>query len=311
VTDLLIIFPWAVALGLASLLATLFYFLYYKPKTEIPMPNERYEGIVTVFLPRLGLMKGPMTHARQTVEYRWGQLMSSETDEVRRTLYEESRKQMMKNHLFAHSTDNGKKLYLFDSNPMGQQFIVAEEKKGKSKTSLIHHVQDAESVGELNGFEVISVKLDPTEKTYTAADLKLIDPLSRCLKYLQAAASNVGEVAELKAINAILGDNNETLRKELRKATSDREAFAEVASKKLLIRPPEEKVPGKVQRAIKQWFSWPQVVVGMVAYLGVPHVFEQLGWHFSEPTFSMILIALTLAAFFSISVLRRLFGRFL
>jgi hypothetical protein len=311
--DFLAIFPYVVGGAAALIFVLVLYVYYFKPKIELPLPNERYEGVITIYLPRLGLMVGPMTTARQTLSRWWNDLITNEEDKDQRQNYEDVRKGMMQRHPFAHKTDAGRKLYLFDENPLSQEFMSVDA-SGKHQSRLIHHVQDAWSVGEYNGFECVWVKLDASSQPFTANEMLLADQEARCLSFLEEAAKNTRKISALQKLVGYLEKQLGLEQEAKAKMRSERDRAKSALGQKSLSEG-EVQLKGAFRQQLKEWFSLPQIATEVAGFLAAPHIIGYIssytGVIYEYPVSALLVAAITGVGFFIIPIGKKLLGRWL
>jgi len=302
------IFPFLAALTGGIIFLVLFYMLYWKPRVELPLPNERFVGHVTMWLPHgLGLLSGPMTTARMTMQRYFLTAIRSEKDENMRKVLIAIRNFVMQHQVFAIKNGNGeKKILLFDANPEDQKFMdVDRERQGL----LLHGVQDAHSEGVEGGFEFIGIKLNPELAEFNDVELERYQTAMQHIKYLKDAAMNKERIATLV-------DQLEAVEREL---AIERRDTAEIRSKydralnaldqKPLTVLEEPKLKPSIRELVKEWFSWPQIGVAAIAYLLAPNILTWAKIQLKEPDRTYAQLGIAVFGFFIIPIGRKIFGR--
>lgn len=302
--DFLTLFPYVVGLAGAVIIGLVIYFFYVKPKMDLPLDGERLIGNVTAYIPRgFGLFSGAMTTGRATVERMFTKLIQSEKDDAMKKFWEADRDFCLKFHIFAQKVKRETKILLFDTHPEDQRFLSFDEESGGF---ILHGLKDAKSVGKRNGWEFLGLKLSPEQKKFTSDENKAFELALKSIKHLQDASENKERQAILEEEVGTLTRIKEQLHKDVREANSDREAFALIANKKNLLRPPTEKVPGRFGAVMKQWITLEQLAVAGLLYFASPHILNFLNIRLTEPALSYALIGFAIIGYFIIPLVRNI-----
>lgn len=307
---------WSAIIAGTSVFLLLFYTQWYKPRAGMPLPNERFVGNITIPLSRgFGIITGPVTTARMTMERYWTTLIQNEKDEKMQKVWEDNRDFVLSHQLFAIRDNNGKKrILLFDTNPEDQRFMhVWEDREG----FLMHGIQDCRSVGEYGGFEYLGIKLNEKLSAFTPEEEKRFDTALNYLKHLKDAARNKEEISFLKEQYEGKERQVVLLLKDNAQLTGKLDRALSALSRKLLTRPAEEieGIKGGFKEVVKRYFTWWQVLTGISAFLMAPQIISFIskwrGIMFTETQTSWFVALITVIGFFAIPIGRKLFGRWL
>jgi len=180
---------------------------------------------------------------------------------------------------------------------------------------LIHHVQDAWTVGEHNGFEFVKVKLDSTTHPFSKEEMDKADAQMITVKFLERAAKNTFKITELKEQLNYTETALETEREAKANMRSVLDRAASALGQKPLTQPEEVKLKGVWREKIKTWFTLPQFGTAIIGFLVAPQILTVIssytGVMYEYPTSSIILAAITAFGFFSIPIFKKMFGRWL
>ncbi len=304
------IFPFLAALTGGIIFLVLFYMLYWKPRVELPLPNERFVGNVTMWLPKgFGLFSGPMTTARMTMEHYFSTTIRSEKDKKVRKVLANMRDFVMSFQLFAMKNSNGDKVILmFDANPEDQRFMDVDTEGGGL---YVHGVQDAYTKGTEGGFEFIGVKLNEKLAEMNEEEQERYDTGLEFIKYLPDAARNLERLL-------IVTEERDALKRQLWQEREDTaqvrslcDRLASALDQKPLTVLEMPKVKTTISEIVKQWFSWKQLLVALAAYLLAPNILALLHVELKEPEHTYAILGVTVIGFFLIPIGRKIFSRWL
>jgi hypothetical protein len=293
--------------AVVALLFVLFYFLYLKARLEVPLHNERIIGhvVIVVGTKGIGIIHGLMTTARQTMERHYAELIQNETNPDLRRTWEEDRKFVLdNNYICAIKSDDGDKILLFDQNPEDQKFLEAEP---AAKDLYLHGVQDCAIIGERNGFDFLHFKLNPTTKTYTDDERKSAQVCGESIMLLRDAAYSVKRINVLETMIQDKDRAYEKVSSELGQKSALLDKAVEALHQKPLSTEGEYKPKGEWREALNKWFSWPQALTGLLAYIVAPVIIPRLGWPTQPPAVTYATAFITVIGFFLIPILTQLY----
>lgn len=308
--DPMVLIPFLTVAATLVFFAILFYTLYYKPKIQKPLPNERFLGFITLWIPKgFGLKAGYATTARRTLEKMFTDIMENEADEEAEEKLAAAKQIFDSFHPIAHRASGENYIYLFDMNPQDQKYMDVDPTRNDAY--IIHGVQDAISVGEWKGFKFLGLALNPGHTKLSPEEHTRFQLGVEAVKYLRDAAKNTLKIATLKDE---LEDTRSALEKTLKEKAEIRSKLdraLSALSQKTLTQPEEVKVKGAWRAKVKEWFNWPQFLTAAVAYLIAPHLLTWFNITLQPPGITYFVAFITIVGFFIIPVGKKMFGRWL
>lgn len=308
----------AVAIFVAIAVVILYKFVL-EPKVQYPLQNEQDEGIWRLPLPQLGRVnEGRVVTARRYLQGLWAATIEAAEDDKRPGLIAE-RDSEMNYHWFAQKCGGKNILYCFDLNPLEPQFHMREDREGRfggeTAVRFVYGVKDSVERKEHDGFTVIGVKLTPEEAKLTQDERKNYDLRHEGVSYLRLAAENLGKIKflaeRLKSLDDLLHDE----RKKHAETRSKLDRALSALEQKTLSTTGEAKVPGGFVQKVKEWFTWPQLITAAVAYFSSGPIIQWLsssqGLVIQPPITTYVTLMITIAGFFIIPVVKKVFGRWL
>jgi len=304
--------PVLAGIVVAVVAAVTFYFYYFRPKTQQPLPNERQIGWVGIFLLKgFGYHAGYMSTAQKSLQRWLATIIEKEPKTELKLKYSKFAVFINdKYHAFAHKVDRTTYIYLFNQDPLDQRFMDIDPTQNDAY--VIHGVQDVVPAGEVGGAKFLGISLDTST---TPLDEKRLDEFKTIMEMasnLKDAAINTYKIAQLKTE---LEDTRSALDKELNekaKMSSTLYRCKSALSKETLTPPPTVALPGALGQKLKAWFTWPQFLIAAIAYLmsGQIMVFAGLG-NLQPPLTTVVSAFITLIGFFILPFGKKIFGRWL
>lgn len=307
--DLIGLYPFIVGLVGVVIVLILFYMLYWKPRIELPLEGERLIGIVSMWLPRgFGVLQGPMTTARTTMQHYWADMIQNEHDANLQKIYRDNRDFMLKFHMFAIRSEAEKKILLFDVNPEDQKFMDVD----KEGVFHLHGIQDARSVGKWGDFEYFGLKLNPETLNFSKIEVDAIQVALMNTKFLSDAARNTGKISSLQEVIDSKERELTLERKEKAEMRSKLDRALSALSQRPLTQREEPQLKGGLRERLSKWgFTWWQLATAGLAYFIAPQIIKWSNVSFEEPELTYLVLGIALLGFFSIPIVRKVFGRWL
>lgn len=302
-----------IAGAVVSIVAAItFYFYYFRPKTQQPLPNERQIGWVGIFLLKgFGFHAGYMSTAQKSLQ-RWLATIIEKEPSTELKLKYSTLASFMNDryHAVAHKVDRSTYIYLFNQDPMDQRFMDIDPTQNDAY--VIHGVQDVVPAGEVGGVKFLGISLDTTTTALDEKRLLEFKVVMEVASNLKDAATNTYKIQQLKQEN---DDLRGALDKELgekAKISSELYRAKSALAKETLTPPPTVALPGALGHKLKSWFTWPQFLIAGVAYLMSGQIMVFAGLGYLNPPYTTVLSAfITLVGFFILPVGKKLFGRWL
>jgi hypothetical protein len=307
--DIVLLIPILVGIALTSIILLVLYFIYLRPRIKSPLPNERGLGWWILRVPTIGWLDGYVCTAKTTVDRALRQIVESESDKTVLDQAEDVKKILETCYPLAQRVGRKVYLLLFDQNPQDQRFMDADP--DKEDTYRIHGIQDMCSLGEWKGRHVVALKLNPETRTFTDDERKWVKSVGAFVKYLEDAAKNKLKLRELEDERNYFKESNEKKGKRIAEMRSDLDRGKSALGQKPLTVPESVKVPGAWREKMKEWFSWPQLLVAAIAYLLSPYILTWTGWNLTPPSTTYFAAFVTVVGFFLLPLAKKVFGRWL
>jgi hypothetical protein len=302
------LYPSLVGLVATIIGITLLYTLYYRPRIQKPLPNEKSLDYWTIWLREHGVVTGYVTTAMQTLQARLTDIMQNETDTEQKKRVIEFQNFLKKFSPIAQRCERKTNIYLCTQNPEDQRFRAIDPDRKDSY--ILNDVEDVLYAGEWDGWNIYAVKLGTETIGFSDEEKKLVSNLAEGVKYLRDAAKNVEKIKAFKESYDDQVSENQKLVKALREKESKLDdALYALSQKPLTVE--EVALKGGFREKIKEWFTWPQILTAVVGYLIAPYVLQFLQWDLQPPATTYFTAFITLIGFFFIPIARKLFGRWL
>lgn len=304
--------PVLAGIIVAAIAAITFYFYYFRPKTQQPLPNERQIGWVGIFLLKgYGFQAGYMSTAQKSLQRWLATILEKEPTAELKMKYSKLATFLNEHyHAVAHKVNRTTYIYLFNQDPLDQRFMDIDPTQNDAY--VIHGVQDVVPAGEVGGVKFLGVSLDMTTTALDEKRLEEFKVIMEIASNLKDAATNTYKIQQLKQENDDLGG---ALNKELgekAKIASELYRCKSALAKETLTPPPTVALPGALGQKLKSWFSWPQFLIAGIAYLMSGQIMVFAGLGYLEPPFTTVVSAfITLIGFFIMPIAKKLFGRWL
>lgn len=290
----------ALALILTPFLIIL-YKLIIKPKIEPPLPDELYEGKWTIPVPGIGILEGPVTTARKTVEKLWNKIIESANPNEQEKLVEQKKLMLNHHHFFAIKNNGEKYILLFNDNPLNDKYSIRRDIPGRfgatEITRFIHGVQDCIDLGEEEGFHWLTIKLKETNPI-TQQERKLFMFNGTNAKYLMRAAKNLEQIKFLQDEVEFLREELSATQKELAKERSEKERAKRALAQKSLTEEEAPEIKAGWKQIAKRFFSIPQIATCVIVYFLTPEILRRIGVILDQTGLSIVVGVATIATFF-------------
>lgn len=300
---------WFAGIAFAAVLFAVFYFLYFKPREQEPLPNERSLGHLTIWLKEHGVQSGSACTAKRTFMELLSSVFEHETDEDKRKLISETKKLLDKFSLVAHRVDRKVQVYLFNKNPEDQEYLAVDTRYRDGR--ILNGVQDVHGAGEWDGMEFYAVRLGSEPTLFSDEERKIVEVVSEGVKYLREAAKNTQKIAGMREENKDLKGSLDKTLKEKAEYRSKLDRALSALSQKLLSTEGVEVKTGLIPK-LKQWFTLPQCLTALIGYfIVVPVLIQVANLDLQPPATTYFAAVVTVICFFIIPLGKRVFSRWL
>ena len=294
----LYLLPYILVAPIILIIIILVYIFFLKPRIELPLPDELYEGQWTIPLPGIGVLEGPVTTARKTIEKLWNEIIEVAPEDQREKLNKHKESLLQNYHFYAIRNAGQKTILIFNDNPLNDKYNIRRDissRLGQTITTrFIHGIQACEDLGEEEGYKWIKITLKESNPTLT----KQRDIIAESSKYLMRAAKNLERIKFLQDENQFLKEELEATQKELAKERSEKERAKRALAIKPLTAEETPEIKAGWKQIAKRFFSIPQIAACVIVYFLTPEILKRLGIILDQTSLSIAVGLATAATFF-------------
>lgn len=296
------LWPLLLATPLIAIILSIIYILILKPRLELPLSNELYEGHWTIPLPGIGVLEGPVTTARQTITSLWNKIIDAASSGEKEQL-QKLKQHMLENHYFYAIRNSGQKtILIFTDNPLDEKYHIRRDVASRFghtvTTRFIHGVQNCKDLGEQEGFRWITVTLQGS-KTVNPQN-----PHVESMKYLVRAARNLERIKFLQDEVEFYKEELAATQKELARERSEKERAKRALGQKPLTQEEVPEIKAGWRQAAKRFFSIQQVAACILVYFVTPEILKWANLQLDQTVLSIIVGLATVATFFIVPILQ-------
>jgi hypothetical protein len=291
---------------IAGIIGFTAYKYWWKDIYELPLSDEVDEGNWAVPLGSLGrLNEGRVTTARRTVQGKMSRMITASTQAEQKDLIT-YRDTLLSYHLFAQRVRGKKVLYLFEGNPLDPRFFLPGEKGQEMR--WIGPVQECRDYGHTSeGFDVIYAKLDEDTKAITTIESSTSAQIAEAVKIMELAAAGKEYQKKLEDRVGIVQTLLDKANERLNKLTGEKGESDIISSTTPLIGPPVQPQHFGILPSMKQFFTWTQLALALIAFLLTPNIMQAAGIVY--PDKSTVAIGVAIAVFFVAPFIRKALGK--